>query len=95
MPERRTQKINSIEALQKIVPIIVKAVNNDQAFGLRAAANPLLAVEEMGYQIVPEIQHAAERRVRFSQEDAAHLGELEEQIYKLADETFNIDSPRN
>jgi hypothetical protein len=93
MPERRTQKIDSIEALQKVVPLIVKAVNDDQAFGLRAAANPLLAAEEMGYQIAPEIQHTAERRVRFSQENVARLGELEEQIHKLAGEPFDIDSP--
>ncbi len=94
MPERRSKKINSIEALQKVVPLIVKAVNDDQAFGLRAAANPLLAAEEMGYQIAPEIQHTAERRVRFSQENAARLGELEEQVYKLAGEPFNLDSPQ-
>ena len=94
MPERRSKKIDSIEALQKVVPLIVKAVNDDQAFGLRAAANPLLAAEEMGYQIAPEIQHTAERRVRFSQENAARLGELEEQVYKLAGEPFNLDSPQ-
>ena len=92
MPERRSQTIDSIEALQKVVPLIVKAVNDDQAFGLRAAANPLLAAEEMGYQIAPEIRQTAERRVRFSQEDAARLGELEAQVYKLAGAQFNIDS---
>jgi len=95
MPERRSQKIDSIEALQKVVPLIVKAVNDDEAFGLRAAANPLLAAEEMGYQIAPEIQVTAERRVRFSQENAARLGELEEQVYKLAGERFDIDSSQD
>lgn len=95
MPERRSQKIDSIEALQKVVPLIVKAVNDDEAFGLRAAANPLLAAEEMGYQIAPEIQVTAERRVRFSQENAARLGELEKQVYKLAGERFNIDSAQD
>ncbi len=94
MPERRSQTIDSIEAFQKVVPLIVKAVNDDQAFGLRAAANPLLAAEELGYQIVPEIRQTAERRVRFSQEDAARLGELEAQVYKLAGVQFGIDSPQ-
>jgi hypothetical protein len=93
MPERRSQKIDSIEALQKVVPLIVKAVNDDEAFGLRAAANPLLAAEEMGYQIAPEIQQTAERRVRFTQEDAGRLAELEEQVHKLAGEPFDLDSP--
>ncbi len=92
MPERRSQTIDSIEALQKVVPLIVKAVNDDQAFGLRAAANPLLAAEELGYQIAPEIRQTVERRVRFSQEDAARLGELEAQVYKLAGVQFDIDS---
>ena len=92
MPERRSQTINSIEALQKVVPLIVKAVNDDQAFGLRAAANPLLAAEELGYQIAPEIRQTVERRVRFSQEDASRLGELEAQVYKLAGVHFDIDS---
>jgi DNA polymerase family A len=94
MPERRSQTIDSIEAMQKVVPVIVKAVNDDQAFGLRAAANPLLAAEELGYQIVPEIRQTVERRVRFSQEDAARLGELETQVYKLAGVQFGIDSPQ-
>ena len=92
MPERRSQTIDSIEALQKVVPLIVKAVNDDQAFGLRAAANPLLAAEELGYQIAPEIRQTVERRVRFSQEDASRLGELEAQVYKLAGLQFDIDS---
>lgn len=96
MPEqRRSQKIDSIEALQKVVPLIVKAVNDDEAFGLRASANPLLAAEEMGFQIAPEIQRPAEWRVRFSKENAARLGELEEQVYKLADEHFDIDSSQD
>lgn len=94
MPERRSQTIDSIEALQKVVPLIVKAVNDDQAFGLRAAANPLLAAEELGYQIAPEIRQTAERRVRFSQEDATRLGELAAQVYKLASVQFDIDSPQ-
>ena len=94
MPERRSQKIDSIEALQKVVPLIVKAVNDDEAFGLRAAANPLLAAEEMGYQIAPEIRQTAERRVRFSQEDTDRLAELEEQVHKLAGEPFDLDSPK-
>ena len=94
MPERQSQKIDSIEALQKVVPLIVKAVNDDQAFGLRAAANPLLAAEEMGYQIAPEIRQTAERRVRFSQENTVRLGELEAQVFKLAGESFDIDSPQ-
>ena len=94
MPERRSQKIDSIEALQKVVPLIVKAVNDDEAFGLRAAANPLLAAEEMGYQIAPAIRQTAERRVRFSQEDTDRLAELEEQVHKLAGEPFDLDSPK-
>jgi len=94
MPERRSQTIDSIEALQKVVPLIVKAVNDDQAFGLRAAANPLLAAEELGYQIAPEIRQTVERRVRFSQEDAARLGELEAQVFKLAGVQLDIDSPQ-
>lgn len=94
MAERRPQKIESLEALQKAVPLIVKAVNDDPALGLRAAANPLLAAEELGFQIAPEIQPAIERRVRFSAEKAARLDELEAEVYKLAGERFNLDSPQ-
>lgn len=92
--DKRTRQINSLEELQRAVPLIVKAINADPQFGLRAAANPLLAVEELGYVLSAEVRQQAERRVRFNLEQIARLNNLEQTIYKLAGQHFNIETPQ-
>ena len=92
--ERRKKKINSIQEFQKVVPLIVKAINADQQLGLRALANPLLAAEELGYEVAPEVQRAAQRRIRFTKETAERLNMLEKEIYSLSEERFDIDNPQ-
>jgi hypothetical protein len=88
----RARKINSISQFQRAVPSIVKAVNADPELALRAAANPLMAVEELGYTIAEDVRKEAERLVRFKPETAERLAALEEQVYELAGESFAIDS---
>lgn len=92
--DKRTHQINSLEELQRAVPLIVKAINADPQFGLRAAANPLLAVEELGYVLSAEVRLQAERRVRFNAEQIARMNDLEQTIYELAGQHFNIEAPQ-
>ena len=86
------RRISSLQQFQRVVPAIVKAINADPELALRAAANPLLAVEELGYAIEPDVRRLAERRVRFPKATFERLGELEAEVYKKAGEQFEIDS---
>ncbi len=89
-PESRT--ISSMEELMQAVPQIIEAVNADQALAVRFAANPLFLAEELGYTLTDEMRHFAARRVRFSTETFERLQQLEEQVWGLAEERFDIDS---
>jgi hypothetical protein len=86
------RRISSLQQFQRVVPAIVKAINADPELAMRAAANPLLAVEELGYTIEPDVRRLAERRVRFPKATFERLGELEKEIHASAGEQFEIDS---
>ncbi len=91
---RKPQTIETLEELQRLVPSIVKAVNADQQLATRALANPLLALEELGYRLSEDLRPVAERRARFSLDKAERLEALAADVYKLADQRFDIDSPK-
>lgn len=91
---RPTQSIATIAELRKQLPVILEAVNSSGEVALRAALNPLLALEELGYRIDPELRPYVERRVRFEPDDAERLGALESEIHEQAGRRFAIDEPR-
>lgn len=74
------------------MPALVRAVNEDRDLALRAAANPLLALEELGYSLTDRMRRYAEHRVRFSEDDAARLTKLADEIDKLAGEPVDLQS---
>src|SRR5215212_7242156 len=85
--------IRSVEDLRRRVPAILRRVNAEPALALRAAANPLLLLEELGYEIPARLRPEIERRIRHTPEDAARLGELEQRLHHIAGETFDPGSP--
>lgn len=89
--EHRT--IRSIEELRQSVPAILKRLNADQSLLLAAAANPIFALEELGYHIPSELHRELDRRIRFTTDERAKLTELESHIQKLAGERFAPDDP--
>jgi hypothetical protein len=86
------RRIESMQELTRLIPSMVKDINADPDLALRAAANPLLAAEELGYELEPSLRTVAERRIRFSEKTANQLTELADQIYSLAGEQFDIES---
>lgn len=90
--KRVPRRIESMRDLTRLVPSIVKEINADSALALRAAANPLLAVEELGYELEPSLRLTAERRVRFPESIANQLTKLADHIYSLAGEQFDIEA---
>ncbi len=89
----RKAPIDTLEDLQRVVPSVVKAVNADEALMKRALVNPLLALEELGYQLTDGLRAQVERRVRFKVEVAHKLETLAAKVFKQAGESFDIDSP--
>lgn len=91
MIEKRV-KINSLDELQKKKLSIIRSINKDQNLALRAFANPLLALEEMGYDIAPDVQKDVERFLRFRPHEYKRLKELEKRVHTLAGHAFDLDS---
>jgi hypothetical protein len=89
----RDRKIRSFQDLRRRVPDILERVNADPALALRAAANPLLALEEMGYDLPREVRAEVERHVRFPRADRERLDALSSEISRLAPEPFDPDEP--
>lgn len=74
------------------MPTFVRAVNDDPDLALRAAANPLLALQELGYSLTDRMRRYAEHRVRFGEEDAARLTKLGDEVDKLAGQPVDLQS---
>jgi hypothetical protein len=86
------RKVETMRDLRRLVPAILKEINADPALALRAAANPLLALEELGYVLTQELRTEAERRVRFPKATLERMGVLEKQIFEAAGERFDVDA---
>ena len=81
--------IDSLDSLRRRMPTIVEAVNADPGLALRASANPLLALEELGYTLSDSLREEAELRARFDLDDAATLtslrGDIEKELGRKVD----------
>jgi DNA polymerase I-like protein with 3'-5' exonuclease and polymerase domains len=84
--------INSWEDLQADVVEILTAFNNNKNLQIAALANPMLALEELGYSINPSIKLEIEDRLRFKTKAVVTFKALRETIYNAAGKTFNIRS---
>ncbi len=90
--ENQSYQITTLHELQRRVPSFVKAINADERLAAGAAANPLLALEELGFSIASELRPKVEWRVRFSLETFNRLESLTENIFQQVGGRFNIDS---
>src|ERR1022692_113358 len=86
--------VENLQQLQKHVPSIVKAVNADPSLALAAAANPLFAIEELGYQIPSGLRRTVEHRIRFSLDQLERLKKLSTEIHRELGDYFDIESEK-
>jgi hypothetical protein len=89
----RREHLTSLDALRRRVPEIVQLINAEPALALRAAANPILALEELGYSLDEALAREVAMRVRFDEPTVAKLQALTKRIHKLAGEPFDLESP--
>jgi hypothetical protein len=88
------EPITSLDELRRRVPSIIEAVNADSTLMRGALANPLLALEALGYRLTDDVARQAERRVRFKPELVDRLDALSAEIFQLAGVRFEIDAPQ-
>ncbi len=91
MPKRA---ISSWKAAQALVPAILERLNADQPLLLAALANPLFALEELGYEIAPSFEQELVDRIRFRAKDAVRIRQLREEIFAQAGGAFDLESER-
>jgi len=85
--------IDTVEQAERLAPALMRALQRDPLLAQRTLANPLLAVEELGYQFAPDVRAALARRLRFPPPILDELQRANDQIQLLAGHPFNVDSP--
>jgi DNA polymerase I-like protein with 3'-5' exonuclease and polymerase domains len=90
--DQKQKHLSSWAQAQRQVGTILAKLNEDQDLMLAAAANPLFALEELGYQIDENLKQEFEDRIRFGPRTAPKLIALREQIFKAAGRAFDLNS---
>jgi hypothetical protein len=91
--EGEPKAINSVEELQALGPALLKRVNSDQALAVAAAANPLLALTELGYELAPAVRQDLEERARFSKRQIAQRRKLQGELRRAAGRDVDVADP--
>ncbi len=84
--------VATFAAFHRLVPSIVKRLSEDRDLAVRAMANPILAIEELGFDLAPEVAREVERRARFSDQTRARLAAIEAKLFEAAGERFDPES---
>jgi hypothetical protein len=84
----RTQ-ISSMKALQERLVLILEELARDHRLALAGLANPILALEDLGYDLAPSVRVALDDRSRFGRKDVAARRELRKRLFELAGRKFD------
>lgn len=96
MPEQRGQReaIKSHAAFRRLLPKLLELQEERQDLALAALANPLLALEELGYVFAPDIRRHMERLARFGEEKTQQIEEIEARLHReLGEDIDPEDAP--
>lgn len=88
-PSAKKAQISSLSELQQMMPRLLKETAGNNRLLLAAAANPILALAQLGYEVTPEAAREIELRARFGEEEGAAYDALEQEIRSLAGDAFN------
>lgn len=93
-PSAKKAQISSLRELQRLMPRLLKETAGNDRLLLAAAANPILALAQLGYEVAPEAAREIELRARFGEEEGAAYDALEKEIRALAGDAFNPEDRR-
>jgi hypothetical protein len=85
-------RLDSWKEVQKQVQSILDRINADPLFALAAAASPLFALEELGYEVDPDLREDLSNRLRFGQKTSERLRKLREAVFRHAGHPFDLGS---
>lgn len=91
--QKKSKPIDSMKRLQKRLPVILDALGKDQRLFAGALANPVLAIEEIGYTVPAEFRRELENYLRFPEDTRRTLEERLHQVFEAAGEHFDISDP--
>lgn len=86
-----TERIDSWAELRARAREIIERLNAERRLALAAAANPVLAVEHLGFVIEPEARCAITDRLRLGPEDGERLAGLREEVAGIAGRRVDPD----
>jgi len=86
---KKSQTIDSMSKLHRRLPVILRALNDDPQLIIAASANPILAIEEIGYECSDAFKQELEMRLRFTEKTRQRLNKLE----KKANSAAGLDLP--
>ena len=86
---KQPTQINSLPELQRLMPRLLKDAADQTSLLLAAAANPLLAIARLGYEVSPEAARAIEYRARFGEAGGAAFEQLQAELFQAAAQTFD------
>jgi hypothetical protein len=84
-------QLNSWRDVQRRENGILSQLTADPALLLAAAANPVFALAEIGYQVTDELRQEFTDRLRFGS-NFRRIESLRKQVFELAGNTFEVDS---
>ncbi|QCK15778.1 hypothetical protein [Mangrovivirga cuniculi] len=91
----KKESIKSLKELQVMMPELVKKYGNDQKIVLGALANPILALEELGYSISAKAKTEIEERIKYGPEGKKEFEKIEKKIQKTAGKSIDPNSNKD
>jgi hypothetical protein len=85
-------KISNLKEIQLQVPEILQKYADNQELALIALANPLMALEKIGYTFTPEAREEIENRIRFGKQGAEKFSLLKQSVFEAARKRFDLNS---
>ncbi len=85
--------IGSWKEAQAVAPAIVARLNDNPRLLLAAAANPVLALRNLEYEIAPSFLEEFVDRLRFGPRGAVRMRQLRQEIFSQAGRVFDLNSP--
>lgn len=88
------KKLTHLKQLQKEVPDLIKKYGDNTDLARAAMINPILALEDIGYELSDELKHELEFHIRFGPEEKKRMLKLEKDIFKEVGKSFDLRSEK-
>ncbi|MFT6996977.1 MAG: hypothetical protein ACJAQ4_000722 [Cryomorphaceae bacterium] len=88
------KKLTQLKQLQKEIPDLIKKYGDDTALARAAMINPILALENIGYELSDELKHELDYHIRFGPEKKKRLLKLEKDIYIDVGKSFDLQDEK-